>query len=154
MSRTNLAIAYLLIVTSAILGVWLGSVATDSGDFRRWIGLTLLLGAVAGLVLIYRRDLRPSATEKELEWQRIKAKGKVRYVVVQILFSQLVWLTVLLEGLFQFYKYGTLRSLSLPPWWWMVMAGICAPFAFVYSVTWWRRQERKHSTRINSSAAT
>ena len=145
MSRTNLAISYLLIVTLAISGLWLGSVSVDSGDVRRWIGLTLLLCAVGGLMLVYRRDLRLSAREKELVWQRIKAKGKVRYVVGRVLSSQLVWLPLLFGGLFDIYTYGTWRSVSLPPWWWMVLAALGAPMAFIYSMSWWHRQERKYS---------
>ena len=145
MSRTNLAISYLLIVTLAISGLWLGSASVDSGDARRWIGLTLLLCAVAGLLLVYRRDLRLSAREKELEWQRIKGKGKVRYVVGQVLLSQLVWLPLLFGGLFDIYRYGTWHSVSLPPWWWMVLAALGAPMAFIYSMSWWHRQERKYS---------
>ena len=145
MSRTNLAINYLLIVTLAILGLWLGSVSVDSGDVRRWIGLTLLLCAVGGLVLIYRRDLRPSVREKEIAWQRIKAKGKLRYVVGQVLLSQLVWLPLLFGGLFDIYKYGTWHYVPWPPWWWMVLAALGAPIAVIYSMSWWHRQERKYS---------
>lgn len=145
MSRTNLAISYLLIVTLAILGLWLGSVSVDSGDARRWIGLTLLLCAVGGLVLVYRRGLRLSAKEKELQWQRIKAKGKVRYVISGVLLSQSVWLPLLFGSLFEISKYGTWRSASLPPWWWVVLAALGAPIAFIYSMIWWHRQERKYS---------
>jgi len=145
MSRTNLAISYLLIVTLAILGLWLGSVAADSGDVRRWMGLVLLLCAVGVLVLVYRRDLHPSASEKELQWRRIKSKGKVRYVVGQVLLSQLVWLPLLFGGFFDMYKYGTWRSVSLPPWWWMALAALGTPVAFIYSMSWWHRQERKYS---------
>jgi hypothetical protein len=145
MSRMNLAISYLLIITMGILGLWLGSVSVDSGDVRRWIGLMLLLCAVGGLVLVYRRDLRLSAKEKELEWQRIKSMGKVRYVVGQVLLSQLVWLPLLIGRLFEIYKYGTWSSASLPPWWWVVLAALGAPLAFIYSMSWWHRQERKYS---------
>lgn len=154
MSRTNLAIGYLLIVTLALFGVWLGSVATDSTDFRRWLGLTLLVAAFIGLVLIYRRDLRPSAEEKEFEWQHVKTNGKIRYVVIQVLSSQLVWLPLLIQWVLEVYKDGWQSEHYLPPWWWVVLAASGAPFAFVYSMSWWRRQERKYSTRVNSSAAT
>ena len=117
MSRTNLAIAYLLIVILGIIGVWFGSVAFDSGDFRRSLGFTLLIGAAVGLVIVYRRDLHPSQQEKRIQWQRIKAKGKVRYVLAQILWTQVVWLPIFLGGLLEIYKNGTWGLLSLPPWW-------------------------------------
>jgi len=145
MSRTNLAIGYLLIVTLGILGVWFGSVSVDSGDFRRWLGLTLLLGAAVGLVFMYQRDLRPSQQEKWVEWQRIKAKGKARYVLAQMFWTQVVWLPIFLGSLFEIYKNGPGHPLLLPPWWWVVLAIMGAPFAFVYSVVWWRRQERNYS---------
>jgi hypothetical protein len=145
MSQTNLAIAYFFIVILGITGVWFASVAVDSGDFRGWLGFTLLLGAAVGLVIVYQRDLRPSLQEKRIEWQRIKAKGKVRYVLAQILWTQVVWLPIFLGGLLEIYKNGTWGLHSLPPWWWVVLALLGAPFALVYSVVWWGRQEQKYS---------
>jgi hypothetical protein len=108
-------------------------------------GLTLLLGAAVGLVIVYQRDLRPSQQEKWVQWQRIKAKGKTRYVLTQMLWTQVVWLPIVLGSLFEIYKNGLGYSRSLPPWSWVVLAITGAPFAFVYSVVWWRRQERKYS---------
>ena len=145
MSRRNLAFAYIIIVTLGILGVWLGSVAADSGDIRRWLGLTMLLGAVCGLVVIYRRDLRPSEREKEIEWQRIRARGKLWFVLMQVLLSQVVWFPILFSGAYEFYKTRTWSALTLPPWWWFGLAVMGAVFNLIWSLTWWQRQERSRA---------
>jgi hypothetical protein len=148
MSRTRLAFAYLIIVTLGILGVWLGSLAVDSGDVRRWLGLTMLLGAVFGLVVIYRRDLRPSEREKEIEWQRIRARGTLRFVLTQVLLSQIVWFPMICGGAYELYKTPTWSALTLPPWWWFALAAIGAVFSFVWSLTWWQRQGRLQASHL------
>ena len=145
MSRKSLAFSYLIIVTLGILGVWLGSLAVDSGDIRRWLGLVMLLGAVFGLVVIYRWDLRPSEHEQETHWQRIKARGKFRFVLGQVLWSQVVWFPVLFGGAYQLYRTRTWGALTLPPWWWFVLAAIGAFFSLVWSLSWWQRQGRVHA---------
>ena len=145
MSRTSLAFSYLVIVTLGLLGVWLGSLAVDAGDIRRWLGLVMLLGAVFGLVVIYRRDLRLSEREQEIQWQRIKARGKFRFVLRQVLLSQVVWFPMVFGGAYQLYRTRTWGALTLPPWWWFVLAAIGAVFSFVWSLTWWQRQGRVHA---------
>ena len=138
MSRIRFALMSLTVVMFGILGVWLGSASVDSADIRRWLGLSFLLVGFFGLVVIYRRDLRPSHREKEIEWQRIKACGKFRLVLNQLLWSQVVWLPVLFGGVYELYQT---RAVTLPPPWWLVLAAISAAFSFVWSLTWWRRHD-------------
>jgi hypothetical protein len=146
MSRKAFAIVYGCIVTLGLVGVWLGYTGSDSGDFRRWAGMALLLGAAVGLAIVFREDLRVSQREKHIAWQRLKTRGRGRYVIVQVLRSQVIWLPLLFGGALALYRNRTWPSFARPDRSWIVLAAISAAFSFVYSMTWWRRQERRYSS--------
>src|SRR5437588_11107118 len=115
MSRKTLGICYALIVTLGVVGVWLGAVARDSTDVRRWLGLAALLAAISALVVVYQRDLRPSEREKEIEWRHAQAGGKTRFLLTRLLLSQIVWLPEVVAATVHFFKMGSFRGLSAPP---------------------------------------
>jgi hypothetical protein len=145
MSRRTFAITFGFIFAMGLLGMWLGYTATDSGDFRRWGGMALLLAAAAALAIVFRRDLRFSPREAQIEWQRVRTRGRRRYLIVELLRSQLVLLPVLYIGAFELYKNRTWASVTRPQRWWIVAAAISAIFSLAEAIRWWRRQERRYS---------
>jgi len=148
MSRKAFAIVYGCFVMLALLGAWLGYPRTGSGsgDFRLLAGMVLILGAAVGLAIVFRRDLRTSPGEKQIEWRSIRAQGRARYVTVQILTSQLIWLPLVGGSALEIYRNRTWPAFTRPDWSWIALAAISAAFSFVYSMTWWRRQERRFSS--------
>src|SRR5207244_10436084 len=122
MSWKSRTLTSMSIVIVGLFGVWIGSQTDVSEDLRFWVGLTVFIIAFAGLIVMSRRDLRPSEQDKMIEWQQIKARGRARYVLIQILLSQVVWLPVLFGYLFGIFTTRTWRSMSSPPWWWMLLA--------------------------------
>src|ERR1051325_7447288 len=122
MARSIVATTYLTIVILGFVGVWLGSVAIDSTDIRRWLGLAALIAAVAGMVVMYLRHVRPSRREKEIAWELIRARGKRRFVLRQVLVSQVVWFPILFGAAYELYRTGSLTALASPPRLWYIIA--------------------------------
>ena len=145
MSRKSLALWYALIVALGILGVWLGSVAHDSSDVRRWLGLAALLGAVSVLVVVYHRDLRQSERDKEFDWHRAQAHGKTRFILTRLVLSQVVWLPEVTVAVGHLLQTGSLRGLSAPQPSAYLFAVAAAVFSVTWSLFWWHRQERLRS---------
>jgi hypothetical protein len=131
-----------MIVTLGIIGVWLGSVAVDSTDIRRWLGLVALIAAGVGIVVMYLRHVRPSEREKQIQWQQIRSRGKARFVLRQVLVSQVVWFPILFGAAYELYRTGSLTASSAPPRWWYIIAAANALFSVAWSLTWWHRQEK------------
>jgi hypothetical protein len=146
MSSAVVTTSYLTIVIIGVVGVWLGSVAVDSTDMRRWIGLAALIAAVVGMVVMYMRHVRPTQREKEIAWEQIRSRGKRQFVLRQVLVSQAVWFPILFGAAYELYKTGSLTALSTPPRWWYVIAASNAVFSFVWSLASWRRQEKNTPT--------
>jgi hypothetical protein len=140
-SRYRLTIYYSIIIALGGLGVWLGSVAEDSTELRRWLGLASLLVAAVLLFAIYPREFRISKYEQELQWRRIRSQGRWRFILKEVLLSQLVLLPFLFGSLYNLFSLGEWSPL---PWWWWLLAAIGAVASFKWSLDWWRLQERKH----------
>ena len=150
MSRTTVATSYLTIVSLGLIGVWLGSIAVNSTDIRRWLGLVALTGAVVGMVVMYLRHVRPSEREKRTQWQLIRSRGKARFVLRQLLVSQVVWFPMLFGAAYELYKTGSLTASFVSSRWWYIIAAANALCSVAWSLAWWRRQEK---TRRPSNAA-
>jgi hypothetical protein len=142
MSRTTVATSYLTIVTLGLVGAWFGSVAVDSTDVRLWLGAVALIAAVVGMVVVYLRHVRPSERKKEIAWQQIRSRGKARFVLRQLLVSQVVWFPTLFGAAYELYQTGSLTRASAPPRWWYIIAAANGLFSVAWSLTWWHRQEK------------
>src|SRR5437588_5349156 len=98
LSRKTLVIWCAVIVALGVSGVWLGAIARDASDIRRWLGLATLVVAISLLIVGSQRDLRLSQREKDAQWRRAKAYGKTRFILTRVLISQLVWLPDLVSA--------------------------------------------------------
>src|SRR6185295_9137613 len=104
MSPRVVATRYSTIIILGLVGVWLGSVAVDSTDMRRWVGLATLLAAVVGLVVMYLCHVRPTKHETEIAWKQTWSRGRLRFVLRQVLVSQVVWFPILFGAAYELYK--------------------------------------------------
>jgi hypothetical protein len=149
MSQKKFAIAYFVALSLGLMGVWLLSIAIDIADLRFWVSLILFSSALV-ILFVLGRDLRPSAEEQSIAWKRLKSKGRIRYVLSQVLLSQMVWLPIL------FFRVtaGAWRLSFVPPTWWVVLAVMGVPIALVYSRIWWAHQERKYDAAHYVETAT
>lgn len=122
-----------LIIMLGLLGLWLGS------HSQFWLGLTVFLAAFAGLVVMSHLDLRPTEQERRSRWRRIREKGKLRYVGLQVLRGAPIMLFQLVIELGGSYQSGT-------PWNPLGFATFCALLIgglVLISLGWWTWQERK-----------
>jgi len=124
MSPRVVATSYSTIIILGLVGVWLGSVAVDSTDMRRWVGLATLLAAVVGLVVMYLCHVRPTKHETEIAWKQTWSRGRLRFVLRQVLVSQVVWFPILFGAAYELYKTRSLTALSAPSRWWYVIAPV------------------------------
>ena len=128
-----------------LVGVWLFGGHQHSG-IRFAAGLCLTLGAIAGLLITFRRDLWTPEAEKRAEWAKARARGRRNYVmrevlkaltcllvtVATIIGGQLAW------GLPKEAVWSTARMYGS-------IAAITAPLAILHSLWLWRRQEKKYA---------
>jgi hypothetical protein len=146
MSRTRFLIAFSLLVSLGLFGMWLGRQTRDSWDPTSLLGLLLVAGAVVGLIVAFRRDLREPEEERRAEWERTQAKGRLRHVLIQVGLGAFVWgLFLLISLLVDVYRGGeywgaALQYLGRHAALGALVAAICGLWALV----WWSRQERKY----------
>jgi hypothetical protein len=146
MSRTGFLLTFCLLVSMGLFGMSLGFQTRDPSDPRLLLGVLLVLGVVVGLIAAFRRDLREPEGEKRAEWQRTKAKGRLRHVLGQIGSGALFWgLLLLLSLLVEVYWGGkslgvTLQHLRRQSALGVLVAVICG----IWALTWWSHQERKY----------
>jgi len=142
MSRSFVATTYLTIIILGFVGGWFGSVATDFTDFRFWVGLVALIAAVVGVVVVYLRHVRLSQREKGIAWEHIRSRGRLRFVLRQLVVSQLVWLPLLFGAAYELYKTRSVTVLSSSSRWWYIIAVANGFFSLVWSLASWHRQEK------------
>jgi hypothetical protein len=145
LSRKTLVIWCAAIVALGISGVWLGAIARDASDIRRWLGLAALVAAISLLIVGSQRDLRLSQREKDAQWRRAKAYGKTRFILTRVLISQLVWLPDLVSAVTTFIQTRSWGRLSAPAPSAYVFAFAAAALTVMWSLFWWHRQERLRS---------
>lgn len=148
MSEKNFALAYTPLMVLGFLGVWLGFQTDDPTDFRFWFGFIMVLGAVLGLIVVFRRDLRPTKQEKSIEWKRIESKGKLRFVLIQVLLSEVGMLPLLATDLFEVYQRDMSRASLQALSWLLIIAILVAVFSCLWAVMWWHSQERRYANAL------
>jgi hypothetical protein len=134
LSSKGRALGPSLIVMLGLLGLWLGS------RLQFWLGLIVFLIAAAGLVVMFHRDLRPTAQEQRVRWKHIREYGKLRYVGRQVLSGWPLLLFLLAIDLS--YSYN-----SRGPWnprWFATLFGLWVGGIVLLSLGWWYWQQRKY----------
>ena len=142
MSRSFVATTYLTIILLGFVGGWFGSVATEFSDFRFWVALAALIAAGVGMVAVYLRHVRLSQRDKEIAWEHIRSRGKLRFVLRQLAVSQLVWLPLLFGAAYELYKTGSLTVLSGSSRWWYIIGVANGFFSLVWSLASWHRHDK------------
>jgi len=96
MSRSVSGLMKLFLMVLMLVGMWLAS----SSDTTLLIGLLLGFGAVAGLVVLARREnSRLLAQDERAAWAIIRAKGKRRFVLRAVMNGLLLGVAFLLYQL-------------------------------------------------------
>ena len=117
-----------------LLGLWLGS------HLQFWLGLIVFLGATTGFVVMFHRDLHLTEQERRMGWKRVEDKGKLRFVIRQVLLSELALLPLLAADLLNSYRNGA----SWNPRWFLTMCALMAGCIALSSLAWWYVQERRY----------
>jgi hypothetical protein len=116
------------------LGLWLGSRS------QFWLGLTVFLFALAGVVVMSHLDLRATEQERRIRWKRIREYGKLRYVVHQVLRGWPVILFLLALDLSNTYQSGERWNPRFLTTFFAFLVG----GNVLISLGWWYWQERKY----------
>jgi hypothetical protein len=149
MSRMRFLLTFTFLVSIGLFGTWLGFQTDDPSDIRMLLGLLLVLAAMVGILIAFRRDLHKPEGEKRAEWERAKAKGKRHYVLGQIGSVLLPWVLLSLLSLVDDVYWGgksrdvTLQHLRSRAAVGVLVAAICSLWALMR----WSYQERKYSGR-------
>jgi hypothetical protein len=149
MYKMRFLLTFTFLVSIGFFGTWLGFQTRDPSDVRMLLGPLLVLAAMVGLLIAFRRDLHKPEGEKRAEWERTKAKGKRNYVLGQIGFFLLSWVPLSLFSLVDDVYWGgesrgvTLQHLRSRAAVGVLVAAICGPRALMR----WSYQERKYSGR-------
>ena len=146
MSRTRFFLTFAPLFSLGLFGVWLGFQTHDPADPRMLLGPLLVLGAVVGLLTAFRRDLREPEGEERAEWERTKAKGKLRHVVSQVGSGVLFWVKLMLLALLiDVYLGGEPRDVTLRHYMSQAALGLLvAVVCGLWALAWWSLQERKY----------
>jgi hypothetical protein len=145
MSGKKFLLIHILLVTFGFFGLWVGLGASGASDPRMWLGLLIVLGTSVGLLVAFRRDLRKPESEKMVEWERAKAKGRLNYVLGQVGLWAFTWGAFLLFSVCQLYWDGegwgaAMRYVRRHA----ALGVLIAVIVCVWSLAWWHRQEKKY----------
>jgi hypothetical protein len=145
MARAQFSLTFTSLITVGLFGMWLEFQARDSSGTGAVLGLLLMLGAIVGLLITFRRDLRESESEKRVGWERTKAKGGLSHVLGQVALGVLSWYLLLLLSLLADVYWNreswgaALRHLRGQSTLGVLVAAICG----LWAVGWWSYQKRK-----------
>jgi hypothetical protein len=146
MSGKAFTLSLISLLAIGVTGVWLAAGGSQQSPLRLVAGLCLTLGAVAGLLIVFRRDLTRGEAEKRAEWAKAKAAGRRRFVLRQALNSLGSLLLPALGVLGGQYFMGrpagaiwyTLRAF-------VFLAAIIIPVTVLLALAWWHSQEKRYA---------
>ena len=158
MSRRNSVVAYLLLIALVVFGAWLNGQFMDdvSGlSFLRLIlGLIIVVGALIGIVLLIRRDMRPMNQRELAVWEIIREKGKRNYlrdaIVNGIIFGLISISWLLISDL---WKAKSFASLIDSLWIYVVLFLTCVLAVYYAAVRTWDANEKDYEALVKSKGA-
>jgi hypothetical protein len=84
MSRRNSIFGYFILIALAVFGAWLNGQFTNSVEnysfLRLFLGLLIMVGALIGIVLLIRHNMRPMSQAEKAGWEIIRKGGKRSFI--------------------------------------------------------------------------
>lgn len=157
MFRRHSVIVYLLLLALVIFGAWLnGQFIDDVSEvsFLRLIsGLIIMMGALIGIILLIRHDMRPMDQRVLTVWGVIRAKGRRNYlrgaVVRGVIFGLVLFLWPLISHL---WKAESFASVADSLWVYVALYLTCVFGVYYAAVRTWDANEKAYEALFQSKA--
>jgi hypothetical protein len=153
MSGKAFTLSFISLLAVGLAGFWLVSGSPGQSAFRLAAGLSLMLAAVAGFLIVFRHDVKMTEAEKMAEWAKAKAQGRGRFVLRQLLNTLLAFLLVPLLGLCRAYFNNRPVGAALEGLGTLgITSGVLALLVCLWAVAWWHSQEKKYAGSASRAA--
>jgi hypothetical protein len=125
MSRKSIVL-YSGLVIAGVLGAWLAglfepvspSAEISGGELLlAFLGFFLLIGALIGIVLVFRRTMRSGNKQDMSDWEVVRGKGKRAFIQGALLKGLLLGFVAITWPLLSDYRKGDLVSQTLNSLW-------------------------------------
>lgn len=159
--RKNSAAAFAVLLALTLTGAWLlgmfegseQSAEVSGAELASAVaGFILLVGGLAGILLLIRQSIRPWSDQEVLLWQRIRAEGR-REFLKDATYKGLI-LGVLMVASLSMVDYWRTRSARLlfdSIWIYGALFLVCVLGIYYAAHLSWNANEKHYQNRIDSS---
>ena len=125
MSRKSIVL-YSGLIIAGVLGAWLAGLfepnspsAEISGSelLLAFLGFFLLMGALIGIVLVFRKSMHSSNKQHMADWEVVRRKGRPAYIQSALLKGLLLGFVAITWPLLSDYRKGDLVNQTLNSLW-------------------------------------
>ena len=125
MSRKSIVL-YSGLIIAGVLGAWLASLFEPVSSSEEisggqlllaFLGFFLLMGALIGIVLVFRKSMRSSSKSDLSGWEVVRGKGRRAYIQSALLKGTLLGLVAISWPLLSEYRSGELANQTLNSLW-------------------------------------
>ncbi len=154
MTRRNSILVYVILIALGILGAWLVGLFEGEKPAEEISGLDMLLslagffiflGALIGVVLVIRQNMRPMSQEEIAGWEIIRRRGKRSYIRNAIVKGVLFGLIGITGPVMS--DFWEVKSFSLvmdSVWIYIALFLVCVFAAFYAAIRTWDANEREY----------
>ena len=162
MTRRNSILAYMILIAFGILGAWLVGMFEGEEPAKDISGLDMLLsfagffiflGALIGIVLVIRQNMRPMSQKEIVGWEIIRKRGKRSYIRNAIVKGILFGLIgISWPVMSDFFKTKSFSLILDSIWIYVALFLTCVFAAFYAAVRIWDANERDYETLAQSKS--
>ena len=166
MSRKSIVI-YSGLIIAGVLGAWLAGLfepATPSAEISggelllAFLGFFLLVGALIGVVLVFRKNMQSGNTHDMSAWEVVREKGKGAYIKSALLKGVLLGLVAITWPVLSDYWKGDVSQTLNSLWIYIAIVLICVFGGYYAAKRTWDANERiyesEHDSNVNGSGVT
>jgi hypothetical protein len=155
MFRKYSGLAYLLLIALGVLGAWLNGWFMDSVDnlssLRLISGFIILIGSMAGIILLIRHNMRPMNQREIVVWEIIRKRGKHNYIRNAIIRGLLLGLISISYPVLSDYWKTKSFNLILDSLWLYVALFLIVIFGMYYAaIRTWNANEKDYETLVQA----
>jgi TRAP-type C4-dicarboxylate transport system permease small subunit len=160
MSRRNSVLAYVILIAFGILGAWL--IGMFEGEkpaenisgldmLLSFVGFFIFLGALIGIVLVIRQNMRPMSRKEIAGWEIIRRRGKRSYIRNAIVKGILFGLIgISWPVISDFWKVKSFSLIMASIWIYAALFLVCVFAAFYAALRIWDGNEKAYEALIQS----